>query len=146
MLQRLPRHAAFVTIEVMKITFVSLILAFALSFCHKDETITGLTTDAEIWQLTQMNGVEITAPITLNFPEKGKIAGAGPCNRYFADQTAPLPWFEAKTIGATRMACPDLKLEGDYFKALSSMTLIERKGDTLLLSNEDGGALEFHLK
>lgn len=130
----------------MKITLLSLTLAFALSFCQKDETITGLTTDAEIWHLTQMNGTEITAPITLNFPEKGKIAGAGPCNRYFAEQTAPLPWFEAKPIGATRMACPDLKLEGEYFKALASMTLIERKGDTLLLNNEDGDRLEYRLK
>lgn len=130
----------------MKITLLSLILAFALTFCQKDETISGLTTDTEIWQLTQMNGAAITTPITLTFPEVGKIAGAGPCNHYFADQTAPLPWFEAKTIGATRMACPDLMLEGAYFKALSSMTLIERKGDTLLLNNEDGGALEFHLK
>lgn len=122
---------------------VFLIAALALSACQKDETISGQTSSTDIWQLMQMNGTPIKHNITLTFPEKGKIAGSAPCNRYFAAQTAPLPWFEVGPIGATKRACPDLKLESDYFKILSKMTLIERTGDTLLLSNDATQTLQF---
>lgn len=125
---------------------IALIALFTLAACQKDETISGQTDATETWQLTQMNGDSIAPEITLTFPEKGRIAGRAPCNTYFASQTAPLPWFEVSGIASTKRACPDLKLESAYFSTLSAMTLIERKGETLLLSNDADQSLEFKLR
>ena len=126
--------------------YIALIAALVLTACQKDETISGQSTPTDTWQLSQMNGKPITAEISLTFPEKGRIAGRAPCNTYFASQTAPLPWFEVSAIASTKRACPELKLEGDYFQALESMTLIERTGTTLLLSNDADQSLEYNLK
>ena len=125
---------------------LALIAALSLTACLKDETISGQTDAAETWVLTQMNGTPVSVEVTLTFPEEGKTAGRATCNRYFADQTAPLPWFETGPIGATKMACPDLALETEYFKTLTAMTLIERQNNALLLSNEGTDSLQFTLK
>jgi heat shock protein HslJ len=125
--------------------YYALIAVLLISACLKDETISGLTSSSEIWHLTSLNGTEISTEVTLSFPEKGRIAGQAPCNSYSAAQTAPLPWFEAGPIVATRRACRNLALESRYFAALSKATQIERAGDTLLIS-ADGTNLEFHLK
>ena len=126
--------------------YIALIIAIALTACQKDETIYGQSTPTDTWQLSQMNGKAIAADITLTFPEKGRIAGRAPCNTYFASQTAPLPWFEVTAIASTKRACPELELEEVYFQALESMTLIERTGPTLLLSNDSNQSLEYRLK
>ena len=126
--------------------FLALLLALSLSACLKDETISGQTDASEVWHLTTLNGTPITEPITLTFPEQGQIAGQAPCNRYTATQTAPLPWFETGPIAATKRACPALALESTYLNTLTTMTLIERSGDTLLLTNDTGETLEFRLK
>jgi heat shock protein HslJ len=126
--------------------YIALIIAIALTACQKDETISGQSTPTDTWQLSQMNGKAIAADITLTFPEKGRIAGRAPCNTYFASQTAPLPWFEVTAIASTKRACPELELEEVYFQALESMTLIERTGPTLLLSNDSNQSLEYRLK
>ena len=123
--------------------YLDLFAALTLIACQKDETISGQTLPSDTWVLAQMKGETITTPITLTFPEKGKIAGQAPCNRYFAAQNAPLPWFEVGAIGATKRACPKLKLETTYFQTLTKMTLIERTGDTLLLSSDGTETLEF---
>ncbi len=126
--------------------YIALIAALVLTACQKDETISGQSTPNDAWQLSQMNGKSVSAEITLTFPEKGRIAGRAPCNTYFASQTAPLPWFEVSAIASTKRACPELELEGDYFETLESMTLIERTGTTLLLSNDTDQSLEYNLK
>ena len=126
--------------------YIALIIAIALTACQKDETISGQSTPTDTWQLSQMNGKAIAADITLTFPEKGRIAGRAPCNTYFASQTAPLPWFEVTAIASTKRACPEPELEEVYFQALESMTLIERTGPTLLLSNDSNQSLEYRLK
>lgn len=121
--------------------YMALIAALMLTACQKDETISGQTSATETWRLVQMNGAPVKGDITLTFPQKGRIAGRAPCNSYFASQTAPLPWFEVKGIASTKRACPDLKLESTYFQTLGKMTLIERTGNTLLLSNDDSETL-----
>ncbi|WP_420861443.1 META domain-containing protein [Algirhabdus cladophorae] len=114
-----------------------------LSGCFKDETISGFTDTTTVWQLVEIDGNRTEGPVTLEFPEEGRIAGKGPCNRYFASQTAPYPWFEVSAIGSTKMACPNLRAEAAFFSTLQAMTLIEVSGDTLLLSNDSGGSMVF---
>ncbi len=121
----------------------SLIITLFLSACFKDETISGQTSASDTWVLQSLNGMSVPTHITLTFPEKGSIAGQAPCNAYGAAQTAPLPWFEIGPIRATKRACEALALEQEYLAALAKMTLIERKGTTLLLSNNNDQYLEF---
>lgn len=120
-----------------------LIPLLALSACQKDETVSGQTLDSDTWVLQSLNTEAISTEITLTFPEEGKISGRAPCNRYFGAQTAPLPWFSVKNIGATKMACPNLALEAQYFEALAQMTLAEISGNTLVLKNDAGNALVY---
>jgi len=124
--------------KYLPIVIVSLLLAACA-----DETISGQTDSTDIWILHTLNGAPVASSITLTFPEKGSLAGQAPCNRYSANQKAPLPWFEVGPIRATRMACDGSALEQTYFDTLSDMTLIERKQDTLLLTNDKGQSMLF---
>lgn len=130
-------------LEMRQLGFFPMIFLVA---CGPDETISGQVDPADVFALTRFNGKSVGEEITITFPEEGKIAGQAPCNSYFAAQKAPLPWFEAGPIAATRRACPALELETQYFDALGQMTLVERTGDVLILSTEGADSLEFRRK
>ncbi len=125
---------------------ISLIVLSILTSCFKDETVSGQTGDEALWLLSTMNEAPVTTRITIAFPEEGKIAGQAPCNRYFGNQTAPLPWFEVKGLGSTKMACPELELETQYFTLLQKMTTAEIAGNTLVLATDTGNTLVFNKK
>ena len=46
----------------------------------------------------------------------------------------------------TRRACPELPEETAFFKALEQMTLAEVVGETLILSNTEGGEMVFEAR
>lgn len=122
-----------------------LTLAFvliSLSACA-DETVSGFAEPSTTYRLEQLNGAPFTARANITFPEKGKIAGQAPCNRYFGEQRAVYPWFEVGPLGATRMACPDLEAEGVFLQALQSARQVEINGGVLILSNEAGLEMVF---
>ena len=125
---------------------ISLIVLSILTSCFKDETVSGQTDHVAIWLLSTMNEATITTRITIAFPEEGKIAGHAPCNRYFGSQTAPLPWFEIKGLGSTKMTCPELDLETQYFTLLQKVTTAEVVGNTLELATDTGNTLVFNKK
>ncbi len=116
----------------------SLILTAILSFCSPDETVSGQTETTDVWVLQSVNDEPVTERITLEFPEEGRISGRAPCNSYFASQSAPLPWFEIGDIGATKVACPALEQEQEYFENLRIMSSAEITGDTLILRSVTG--------
>lgn len=119
-----------------------LILAI-LTACFNDETVSGQTDVSDVWVLKTLNDSSVRPRITIEFPDEGQVAGQAPCNRYFAKQTLPLPWFKLTAIGATKMACPDLKLETQYFNLLQNMTTAEITGDTLILKSDTEQTLIF---
>ena len=119
---------------------------FGLWDCAGDETASGYGAAGTVWQLSELNGAAFAATATLTFPEEGRIAGKGPCNRFSGTQAAPYPWFDIEDIAATRMACPDLAAEERFFTALKAMTLIEVATDTLILSNDAGGEMVFRAR
>lgn len=119
-------------------------ILLALAACLRDESISGQTTAGEIWQLVTVNGSKAASGYTLQFPERGKLSGNGPCNSFQARQTAPLPWFEVRDLRTSGRSCDQFANETAYFEALSRMTLIERKGSLLLLSS-DSESLEFRI-
>lgn len=121
----------------------ALALVALLSACQGDETVAAYGAAGKTWHLTELDGVPFTARATVRFPEFGKIAGDGPCNRYSTSMTVPYPWFEAGTIQSTDMACPDLDAEHAFFAALASMSQSEVWGDTMILRTEDGQEMVF---
>ena len=102
-----------------------LFLVLGVTACQADETISGYADKDVIWMLSDLNGTKMQSKITLTFPEKGKIAGEAPCNRYFGAQTKPLPWFKTGPIASTKMACPFSEEESKYFTALENTSLAE---------------------
>lgn len=118
-----------------------LLAVLALQGCQRDETISGYAQDH--YRLTHLDGAPFAARATLDLSTPGRIGGQAPCNRYFADQAAPYPWFVAGPIGATRRACPDLSSETAYLAALADMDFAETLGTTLILSNSAGREMVF---
>ncbi|MFT5065100.1 MAG: heat shock protein HslJ [Yoonia sp.] len=119
-------------------------LAFIMTTaCQTDESVTAFTDGVTAFTLQSIDGEAVSASATIDVSEAGRITGRGPCNRYFADQTAPYPWFSIGTIGSTRMACPDLSAEAQFFEALGAMTLVEVLGGTLILSNDSDREMLF---
>jgi len=93
------------------------------------------------YQLIALNGRPVEGGITLDFEPGGQLGGDAPCNRYFGPYNAASDFsFSAQQIGATRRACPQLQLEGEYFEALRRTTQFRpgREGDTLGLLDGNG--------
>ncbi|WP_428512541.1 META domain-containing protein [Roseovarius sp.] len=118
-------------------------LVVSLLNCSGDETLSGHGAADRTWQLAELDGAAFDARATITFPEEGKIVGEAPCNRYFAAQLQPYPWFEAAEIGTTRRACPDLAQETAYLDALGAMSLAEVTETTLILSTPEGREMIF---
>ena len=105
---------------------------------HADET--GLW-EAD-WMLVSIDGAPLAVHVILRLDEAGKISGQGPCNRYFGTVQGVLPEFHAQDIGSTKMACPDLGLESQYFQTLQAVDHAEIIADALHLTG-GGHALVF---
>lgn len=120
-----------------------LFVAFLMSACDQDETLTAFAGDKTLFTLTSIDSLPVDYHATIDISEAGRISGQAPCNQYFAEQKAPYPWFEVGPIGATRMACDALEAEQTFFETLSKMTLAEVSGGVLILSNTDGSRMIF---
>ncbi len=96
------------------------------------------------WKLIAIDDKPFPAHATLDLSMPGKIAGKGPCNRFFGGYQGPLPAFKPGAIGATRMACPDMAAESQMFSALAVMTQANVTGPvTLMLTGPDGRSMQF---
>lgn len=96
------------------------------------------------WRLVAIDGEAFAARATIDFSEPGRVTGTAPCNRWFAGLDSTLPEFLPAEIGATKMACPDLAAEADFFEALASMTRAEVTAPgTLVLTGDKGRSMEF---
>lgn len=127
-------------------TLLTLMAVFTLAAYAPDESISKFVDPVAEYHLIELDGAPFTGRATIQFSEEGRVNGQAPCNRYFATQSVPYPWFALEGIGATRMACPDLDLESAFFEALEGMTLAEVAGDTLILSNSAGRQMVFEAR
>ena len=101
---------------------------------HADETGTQPGLLLTEWTLVSVDGQAVSYPATINLAEPGRVTGQGPCNRYFADIEGSLPAFHLKALGSTKMACPDMGYEADYFSLLSRIETAEFPETELVLS------------
>ena len=93
------------------------------------------------WVLVDLAGtpsIEGVQP-TLDFPEPGKAAGMGSCNRFFGAVEVDGETITFKAMGSTRMACGAEigKQETVYLKALQEAQRFELEGDELLVYSKD---------
>ena len=92
------------------------------------------------WKLVSLNNQENPAvaedaeSFTLKFLPDSALAGTGACNRFNGQYAfGANENLTIKMGGSTRMACPNLNLEQDFFTALSEVTNFAITPDTLSL-------------
>ena len=89
------------------------------------------------WQLEDLGGTGVidNSMATLEFPESGKVAGRGSCNRFFGSVEISGESIKLGQLGSTRMACPEavMNQESRYFQALEAAERYTRNGDELLV-------------
>ncbi|MBB93082.1 MAG: META domain-containing protein [Rhodobacteraceae bacterium] len=95
------------------------------------------------WVLETLNEAPFEAPVTMTFPEPGRIAGKATCNTYAGPMEATFPDFQTGMLMTTRMACPEMDLERSFLTTLATMTEAEVTDSALVLSNGKGGQMVF---
>lgn len=87
------------------------------------------------WRLEDLlgRGVVENAEATLEFPEEGRVAGKGSCNRFFGPVEITGQSIRLSRLGSTMMACPEATMnqERDYLAALESAERFELQGSVL---------------
>jgi len=89
------------------------------------------------WLLEDLGGAGVIDNIqsTLTFPEAGKTAGNGSCNRFFGPAEIIGSAIKLGPLGSTRMACPMavMNQEAKYIDALQAAERFEWKAPYLLI-------------
>lgn len=94
------------------------------------------------WVLQEMNGktVELTdknSEVYIQFNEAEKrVNGRGGCNRFFGNYEMDGSKLKFLPLGATRMACPDLQVENEFFKMLDTVDSYAIKDNTLYFKSK----------
>lgn len=87
------------------------------------------------WLLEDLSGRVVIDNVqaTISFPETGKVAGKGSCNRFFGSAEITGETIKFGPLGATRMACPEavMNQEAKYLEALQAAEHFERKDSHL---------------
>lgn len=104
----------------------------ALSACVEEGKVTGPD-----WMLSILDGQAVDYTATLSLAEQGRVTGQAPCNRYFADVTRDGSNFKLGLIGATRMACLQIKGETEFFAALQGIEMADEANGKLTLSGAE---------
>jgi heat shock protein HslJ len=115
----------------------ALVLAACVTPAMSDDKIEGVD-----WHLVGIEGQAVNWKTTLKV-EGDRFGGKAPCNSWFAKNTSTLPTIGLGPIGATRMACPELKAESAFFDALQAMQRAELDQGHLYLIGAEGRILEF---
>jgi heat shock protein HslJ len=89
------------------------------------------------WLLEDLGGDGVIDAIqaTLVFPEAGKVAGNGSCNRFFGPAKIMGDTIKLGPLASTRMACPEavMNQESKYVEALQAAEHFESKDSHLLI-------------
>lgn len=92
------------------------------------------------WRLQELGGAPALpgAQATLAFPEAGRVAGFGSCNRFFGTYTLVQEKVAFGQMGMTRMACmgPAGEQETRYMAALQKAQTLRVEGNALLIAVE----------
>jgi heat shock protein HslJ len=89
------------------------------------------------WLLEDLSGSGVLDNVqaTLTFPETGKVAGKGSCNRFFGPAEINGDTIKLGPLASSRMACPEAMMnqEAKYLEALQAAERFEWKDPYLLI-------------
>ena len=89
------------------------------------------------WRLEDLAGASVIekSRVTLAFPEAGKVAGNGSCNRFFGPAGIDGGAIKLGPLGSSRMACPEavMNQETKYLEALQAAERFEWKDPYLVI-------------
>ncbi len=122
----------------------SLLLLLSLTLlgvgCNSSKNMAKL--DGVKWELKALNDREIkltdnNSEVYIQFNEaEKKVNGRGGCNRFFGNYEMDGDKLRFSPLGATRMACPDLQLETEFFKVLETVDTYSIKDGVLSLKSK----------
>ena len=95
------------------------------------------------WTLNDIDRAPFYGGATLAMTGPGTFAGQAPCNQYSGTANGALPAFEVTQVAATRMSCPMLEMEHEYFSVLKGVVSADLVGSDLYLSTVNGVKLHF---
>ena len=117
--------------------FFIVVFAFFLGGCNSAKEIGGMyrliSDDPGLWRVT----LEI---------ENTRVSGQGPCNRYFGSVVQSNTGSNSIQLGplaSTKMACPHLSAEHNYFQNLQRVSMVTVVPDGLVLTTIDNTKLIF---
>jgi heat shock protein HslJ len=98
-----------------------------------------------VWRLEDLGGTAAIPGVeaTLGFPEAGRTAGRGSCNRFFGTVEISGESIRFGPLAATKMACLDAAANAQETKYLGALQAAERfafDGPALLVYPRGGGA------
>lgn len=124
-------------------------LVVVMSSCKTSKEEAPLSTLNGEWRIIEIDNTTFKANPEQEAPfigfdiKTGRMFGFTGCNRVMAsfDINTKPGILDLSSVGATRMACPDLTLEHSILSALSDVKKFEEKDTRVALCNEDGKAL-----
>ena len=115
--------------------FACLAISLSLAACAGQPAAPSLT--GTEWRLEALgdSAVMERSQATLTFPEAGRVAGNGSCNRFFGSVRITQGHIGFDQMGSTKMACmgPANEQEARYLAALQKAERYELQGRTLLI-------------
>lgn len=110
-------------------------ISLSLAACAGQPAAPSLT--GTEWRLEALGDSAVMArsQATLTFPEAGRVAGNGSCNRFFGSVRITQGHIGFDQMGSTKMACmgPANEQEVRYLSALQKAERYELQGRTLLI-------------
>ena len=110
-------------------------ISLSLAACAGQPAAPSLT--GTEWRLEALgdSAVMERSQATLIFPEAGRVAGNGSCNRFFGSVRITQGHIDFDQMGSTKMACmgPANEQEARYLAALQKAERYELQGRTLLI-------------
>jgi len=105
------------------------------------------------WSLVELEGKAVDAATTANVPtimftqDGHRVSGHAGCNRMMGGFTfTGSNEIKLGPMASTKMACPDMKMEDDYLKALDKVTSYSFENGNLLLNNDKTPVAKFVAK
>jgi heat shock protein HslJ len=93
------------------------------------------------WQLQALGSEPVMAQsrASLHFPQEGRVAGNGSCNRFTGSVTVQGDRLTFGNMASTKMACPGEAMgqERSYMAALQKAQRYEQQGNILLIHTSD---------
>lgn len=120
---------------------------FGMAGCNSSKSMAKLT-DIK-WVLETLNGEKVkltdsNSEIFIQFNEAEKrVNGRAACNRFFGNYEMDGNKLKFSPMGATRMACPDLQLENQFFQVLDGVDAYTIKDNVLTLLTKNKAVATF---